>query len=226
MNKITGISLFAGLLVVFYTDVQAQISLIPRAGLTFSTVAFDNEVWEDRKIVTGFTAGVGVNYSLTGDNFLSIQPELLFTQKGFAAEGGFLTFRYEGSYRLNYAELPVLLKLSFGTETVHAYVNAGPSISYLLGGRVKGTGTLSGISSSIDEPIEITETANPLDITQLDANRAELSANAGLGVGYHMGGKATLFLDVRYSLGLTDFDQNQASKNRVIALSAGLHIPF
>ncbi len=28
---------------------------------------------------------VGLNYSLSEDNFLSVQPELLFSQKGFAA---------------------------------------------------------------------------------------------------------------------------------------------
>ncbi|QHT69369.1 PorT family protein [Rhodocytophaga rosea] len=223
MNKIY---LLYILFMLLCTKAEAQISLVPRVGLTFSTVAFENNIWEDRKIVTGFTAGVGVNYSLTGDNFLSIQPEIIYTQKGFAAKGSFLTVDYDGTYRLNYLELPLLLKLSFGNETIHAYVNAGPSVGYLLNGRVRGSSNLLGTTASIDEPIEFTETPNTLDITELDANRIEVSANAGIGIGYLISEKATLFLDIRYSLGVTDFDQTQASKNRVIALSAGLQIPF
>lgn len=204
----------------------AQISIIPKAGLTFSTVAFADEVWEGRKTLTGFTAGLGFNYSLTGDNFLSVQPEVLYTQKGFGAQSSGI-INYDGIYRLSYIELPVLLRLSFGTETIQAYVNAGPSFGYLIGGRVKGSGNLLGLAGgNLNEPINFTDTPNRLDITQLDANRLEIGANLGGGIGYHVGENASVFIDARYNLGVTDFDKMQESKNRVIYLTAGVQIPF
>lgn len=205
----------------------AQVSVIPKIGINLANAALnESNDYEGQKSLLGLTAGLGVNFALTSDNFLSVQPEILYSQKGWAAESSNAVGGYKGTYRLNYLEVPVLLKINFGGETVRAYVNAGPSFGYLLGGRVDGRLTAVGIELfDIDEKLEFTETPNPLSLNQLDANRTEFGLNFGGGVGYSLGGKI-LFLDVRYNMGLTDYNRGFDSKNRVFAITTGLQIPL
>lgn len=206
----------------------AQVSLIPKVGVNFANAALSesNALEDGKSSLVGFTAGLGFNFSLTADNFLSIQPEVLYSQKGFSsAATGLIT--YDGDYRLNYLEVPLLVKINFGGEKVRLYVNAGPSIGYLMSGRVNGRISALGIiGTSIDESIEFTDSPTPLNIRQLDANRIEAGLNFGGGVGYALLGSTALFVDVRYNMGLTDFNKQDQSKNRVIALTAGLQIPL
>ncbi len=205
----------------------AQVSLIPKVGVNISNASIDNNRDLDgQSSLLGLTAGLGVNFALTSDGFLSVQPELLYSQKGWSAETSGTLGGYNGNYRLNYLELPVLLKINFGGETVRAYVNAGPSFGYLLGGRVDGTlNALNLLNIEVDEKLEFTETPNATSINQLDANRTEIGLNFGGGAGYSFGGKV-LFVDVRYNMGLTDYNRDFESKNRVFALTVGLQVPL
>ena len=204
----------------------AQVSLIPKAGITISNVAFDDDdKWDGQKSVLGFTGGLGINFALTDDQFLSLQPELLYTQKGFAAKKSG-TVDYDGVYKLNYLELPVMLKIGFGGDVLRGYVNLGPSVGYLLNGRVKGTWDVADIiSDDIDEAIKFKSDATDGDITELNANRVEIGANFGAGIGVNIGSSA-LFLDARYNAGLTDFDKDRKSRNQPFYITAGLKIPL
>ncbi len=205
----------------------AQVSLIPKIGLNIANAAIDeNRDYPGQKSLLGLTAGLGVNFPLTSDAFLSVQPEILYSQKGWAGESSNALTGYEGTYRLNYLEVPLLLKINFGGETIRAYVNAGPSVGYLLGGRVDGSLTTLGVEIfSIDKKLEFTETPSVTDLNEVNANRTDIGLNFGGGVGYSFGGKV-LFLDVRYNMGLTDYNRDFSSKNRVFALTAGLQVPL
>jgi hypothetical protein len=205
----------------------AQVSVIPKVGINLANTAIDeNNDYPGQKSLLGLTAGLGINFPLTSDAFLSVQPEILYSQKGWAAESSNAVAGYEGSYRLNYLEVPLLLKINFGGETIRAYVNAGPSFGYLLSGRVDGRLTAVGVELfKIDEKLKFTETPNPINLNELDANRTEIGLNFGGGVGYSLGGKI-LFLDLRYNMGLTDYNRGFASKNRVFAITTGLQIPL
>jgi hypothetical protein len=206
----------------------AQVSLIPKVGVNFANAVLNesNLLEGGKSSLTGLTGGLGFNFSLTGDNFLSVQPEILYSQKGFssAATG---VINYEGDYRLNYLEIPLLVKVNFGGEKLKLYVNAGPSVGYLLNGKVDGRGNFLGvIGASLEESIDFTDSPTPGDITELDANRIEAGLNFGGGLGYAILGNAALFVDLRYNMGLTDFNNQEQSKNRVFALTAGVQIPL
>ncbi|MBD0256185.1 MAG: PorT family protein [Cytophagales bacterium] len=205
----------------------AQISIIPKVGVNVSNAAIsENNDYPGQKSLLGLTAGLGINFPLTSDAFLSVQPEILYSQKGWAGESSNALAGYEGTYRLNYLEVPLLLKINFGGETIRAYVNAGPSFGYLLGGRVDGRLTALGVELfNIDDKLEFTETPSLTNLNQIDANRTEIGLNFGGGAGYSFGGKV-LFVDVRYNLGLSDYNRSFESKNRVFALTAGLQIPL
>lgn len=115
--------LFLAVMIMLGTAAQAQVSIIPKGGITLSNINFDQDL-AGQKSKLGYVAGLGLNFPITADNFFSIQPELLYIQQGTRATGGDLD--------LNYVQLPLLLKINFGMEDFPIYVNAGPSFGYLL----------------------------------------------------------------------------------------------
>ena len=96
--------LFAAMLIVAGSS-YAQ-SIIPKAGASLSYFT-NTDAQSDSKF--GFIVGVGFNLPL-GEGAFSIQPELNFIQKGDKAEQDGTSEKLT----LNYIELPVLVKASFG----------------------------------------------------------------------------------------------------------------
>jgi hypothetical protein len=208
----------------------AQVSLIPKAGVTFANATYEGHILGiDNASLRGLTGGLGINFSLTKNNFLSIQPEILYAQKGCYTPNNAIA-TYDFSFRLNYLEVPLLLKANFGGQKMKFYVNAGPSIGYLLNGSIKGRGNSRGYLNpeyDFEEPIQLTDDPQSfLDVTRLYANRIEAGLNFGGGVGYHFFGSTALFVDLRYNMGLTDFNKQYPSRNRVFALTAGVQVPL
>lgn len=81
---------------------QAQVNYGVRTGVNFSKFLNTTHHFERR---AGFMIGAYLNYPLK-DSPLSIQPELIYTQKGWNDD-------LAGSVRLGYIEIPVLLKFDF-----------------------------------------------------------------------------------------------------------------
>lgn len=135
----------------------------------------------------------------------SIQPELLYAQKGFKMEeaGDKMTFR------ANYLNVPVLAKIAFGPEALKGFITAGPAVSYWMSGKSKYE---SG-GETENEGYDFDDTDNRLD----------LGASIGVGVGYGVGA-GTVNLDVRYGFGLSSVydggdDDDSKLKNRVLGVS-------
>jgi hypothetical protein len=233
-------------LFVFGAAGYAQVMVIPKGGLTRSSIHLSNTSGfalnqEDVSSLRGFTAGVGFQIPIAGDGFFSVQPELLYVQKGYKAEsaGDVGTLRLTDSY--NYLEVPVLGKINFGTERVKLYVNAGPSFAYALNGRFSqdisaGPLAFSNKGKNIfkAEPDNSTGTDEYLDPKYF--NRVDVGVQFGGGVGLAVGPGAVL-LDARYGMGLTNFfkgngdnstpNDDQANvQNRVFAFTLGYAIPL
>lgn len=221
-------ALAAGL---FLSEAKAQsISIGPRLGLNFSHVAFTegdvyhrNEFKSDQKDLTGAQVGVVANIGLT--DLLSIQPEFLYSQKGRRHEGVFRPWNaaYEYKYRLNYLEIPVLLKATFGSENLHAFVNGGPYLAYLLGG--KNNYLVGGNETEDELELKYRNGVKP--------NRSDIGLALGGGLGSKIG-PGNLALELRYSLGLTDLNQYQNERdprwpkyaNRTLGVSVSYMIPL
>jgi hypothetical protein len=203
------------------TQSSAQFTLLPKAGIALSNVGFDpDEAIDGLKIRPGFVLGLGVNVPQTP--VLSFQTELLYVSKGFAAEEDGLV-DYDGHVSLNYLEVPLLAKASFGTKQLGVYGNGGLSFGYLLGGRVKGEFDILNVGDDIDEALEFTNSPNQLTLHEIDANRIDVGLNLGGGINF-LAGATPLFVDLRYNLGLIDYDQDQTSKNRTFTITLGSQI--
>ncbi|MFC6996167.1 porin family protein [Rufibacter roseus] len=104
-----------------------------KAGVTYSNLAGNLENEDIYKNRLGFVGGLTANLPLAADGFLSIQPELLYTQKGYTYRDQAFTLGTEnitrqGDVIFNYVELPVFLRVNTGV----LYFEAGPQVSYLV----------------------------------------------------------------------------------------------
>jgi len=145
------------LLFVFTINLFAQNSSTfgLKAGINLATT---NDAYAST--IVGFIGGGFYNYQFT--KIISIQPELLFTMKGENIEENVVDVgKITGYVRLNYIELPVLVKIDFLTsQTLQPNFFAGPYFSILTEnseqtdfGFAVGGGTditLSGIKLFID----------------------------------------------------------------------------
>lgn len=119
---------------VFVTPVYAgKTKFGVKAGFNMSNVSGGPEYWDEAtEWKTGFTGGAFLNYSFN-DNF-SLQPEILFTQKGFGSallEG---IIDVDLTVSLDYFELPVLAKYTFSADKrFRPTLFAGPSFAYCFG---------------------------------------------------------------------------------------------
>ncbi len=143
------------------------------------------------------------------------QPELLFIQKGenYDARG------VETKATLNYLEVPVLAKVSFGSQVIKGYVNAGPSLALGLTGNQK----VEGGEEPGETGIRFGNPAN--DGRRYLDSRFDFGLQFGGGVGVGLG-PGSLLADVRYGLGLTDLSDATKSKNRNFAFTLGYAIPL
>lgn len=201
----------------------AQVTLLPKVGFNVANVRFDDG--DFRRILppmsintrarAGFVMGLGANLPI--DKLWSVQTELLYISKGFAADDR----NIEGQYSLNYLEIPLLIKATFGNRELSFYGNGGLSLGYLLGGRVKG-----GWNDDDDYNEKIDFEDNSLVLNEVDANRIDIGLNLGGGISFEAGG-FPMFVDLRYNAGLVDYDQEaEPSKNRSFALTFGTKLPL
>ncbi|SDB86034.1 porin family protein [Williamwhitmania taraxaci] len=94
----------------------------------------------------GFVAGAF--FSIPIGSFLGVQPEVLFSQKGFQATGKILGSDYKFTRTLNYIDVPLLVALK---PIPMVTILAGPQYSYLIKEKVEFSGSTS---SSNENDIE------------------------------------------------------------------------
>ncbi len=109
------------------SDKRSNISFGVKAGVNFSNV-YNTEGQSfvaDGKF--GFAGGVFLGIPI--GSFIGVQPEVLFSQKGFKASGSILGGTYNFTRTTNYLDIPIFLaiKPAQGFSIV-----VGPQFSYLI----------------------------------------------------------------------------------------------
>lgn len=105
----------------------------------------------------GFLMGMVVDFQLT--KFLSLQPEVSYSQKGtkFSGTG---TVNYGGELftvdedlivQLDYIDLVLLAKCFLTKSNVRPYILAGPGMGYLVSSRMKAIVTINGDTETDSE---------------------------------------------------------------------------
>ena len=111
----------------FAQDNRNALAFGPKVGLNLANV-YDSEGEQfDAGPKFGFVAGAFLSIPI--GTYLGIQPEILYSQKGFKASGSVLGSEYTFTRTLNYLDIPLLITVK---PTPMLTIVAGPQYSYLL----------------------------------------------------------------------------------------------
>lgn len=163
-----------------------------QAGMTFSNVSGPSDVRASNR--SGLAAGLNVEVPVGA--YVSVQPELLFVQRGVnLAKAGNISV----DAKYNSLEVPVLAKLRLN----------GPVSPFLVAGPV----LIWNISRSL-------EASGPGGTGGINFSPKTLDFGATIGAGLDVG---PVFATARYTVGITDLDENSADwKSRGVHVLAGL----
>jgi hypothetical protein len=160
-----------------------------KAGANYSNISgkelANEDIYENK---LGFVGGLTANFDLTGDGFLSVQPELLFSQRGYQYRDEKYTignneYKSKGDMNYNYLDLPILLRVNAGG----LFFEGGPQVSYLL-----------GIKDNTETSINGNDADNSRKVEKDQLSELEIGYAAGLG--YQM--QSGLSLGLRYTGGI------------------------
>ena len=190
-----------------------------KVGINFAAISGVTNSLNNQSI-TAFNAGVFTTLDIAG--LLALQPELLYTMKGFkltrvitneAGPTPPLPFFVTGNN--SYFEIPVLLKLKFPSSSlgiIRPNVFAGPEVAFGLSSKL----TAQSTDPSLTEDNGSEANSKPTDFGII----------IGAGADINLPG-VTLIIDVRYDMGMKSLDFSQGPdqiKNRVLTINAGIGI--
>ena len=109
------------------SDLRDNLQFGLKAGVNFSNVydSKNQEFNSDFKI--GFATGAFLAIPI--GRLIGLQPEILFSQKGYKASGSFLTVDYKFTHTASYIDIPLLFALK---PSANVTLLAGPQYSFLV----------------------------------------------------------------------------------------------
>ncbi|MDF1547785.1 MAG: porin family protein [Bacteroidales bacterium] len=132
--------LFISLNINAQEDFREQLKFGIKAGINFSNVYDEvgDEFTADGKL--GFVGGAFLAIPI--GKFLGVQPEILFSQKGFKADGTILGVPYTTKHTSTFIDIPLLITLK---PTQGFTILAGPQYSYLM--KEKDSFEMNGVTT-------------------------------------------------------------------------------
>ncbi len=222
------------------------ISLGVKAGIAIPNLKAPSS---DNPVNTGWTSRLGPYFGFVAgfdiSEKLSIQAELNYASQGGKKKGlqavpgsafadmvppgfplpDYLYADFNAEAKLNYIELPVMLKLSLPIgETASFFVNAGPYAGFLVSAKNVSNGASNVYADKgLTQPL----TTEPVsfDTTQdIKDDISKLNAGIQLGVGFALNfGNGSLFLTGGGNYGLTNIQKDPANgKNHTGAATVTL----
>ena len=200
--------------VLFFTfliaiPASAQVNLGFLGGINLANVDADplEEEWE-LSSTTVFGFGGVLDFNLNESVTLRLEP--MYLQKGTTID---IIETYKIEFNVAYIEIPVMIMYNIGTSETKPYVMAGPTIGHNLSAELKISG--GGMSGEDDVKDTISD--------------FEFGLCFGAGVSVPMGNNF-IFLEARYSLGLTNInddpeDPDTEIKTKGIQIFAGITFP-
>jgi hypothetical protein len=205
MNRRSIMIASALLLTAGVSTASAQAALVPRttfgvlAGANFAKMVGDDAEGLDSR--TGFVGGLSADFHL--GNHFGLEVDGLYSQEGSSISDG------DGTLKLDYIRVPVLLRYNFPTHTsVRPFVSVGPS----LGFKVSCKQSIDGDSANCD------------DFPNTEVKSFDFGGSIGAGVAFKVG-KEELSLQGRFMQGFSKpigTDAGSADiKNRNFSVMAG-----
>jgi len=208
MKKLILSLLFCSLLVALPLPAQ-HFGL--KAGLNIAGLQGDYPI--ELKSLSGFRFGGFFTLDLGGG--LQIQPEAYYAQKGASYESSSsiygIAYSIKGKLKLDYIEIPVLVKYVVQSASVEPFFYAGPYLGLKASAKGEVTADVEGFGGQ-------TETEDLEDVKSTD-----FGVVFGAGVSLPLG-SIDLIVDGRYTLGLSSIseDLTESVKNGVLSILVGI----
>jgi opacity protein-like surface antigen len=210
MRKFAVLAIGCALLFLSPPTLSGQTSLGFHGGLSMATLDGSGLEDMDPGYRNGF--GLGAFLEVAISDKLSIQPELLYLQKGASesSDGVDITFG------VDFVEIPVLLRIDVPTDgSIAPYFLIGPAIGFKTGCEISAEG--DGLEINVDCD-EAEATIKSMDFGGV--------AGAGLSIA---AGSGNIHLGARYNYGLMsldDSDLDEDVKSRAFSFLAGYSFPL
>jgi len=193
-----------------------------RAGITMSRMEFAPAV--KQSMLPGRSAAIAVRY--TEEKLFGLMGELVVTQRGWREDFGDEyrdQFHYDRT--LTYIELPIMTHIYFGSRKVKCFVNLGPSVSYMIGDKIKADFDYMNPQEVEGFPYRYRRTEQ----LALDVNsKFDYGIQAGAGCEMFFG-RHSVFVEGRYYYGLGSIfpshksDTFSSSRGTSIMVSLGYY---
>lgn len=171
--------------------------MINMAANSFRYTGNDKVLTDYGHSVKGLRAGLSFQAGITPS--FSLVSDLYYLRKGGKLDTGNPLTTDASTIRLHTVELPVLARIHFGKF----YVNAGPSVGYIIDGKQK-----------------INDLSVKLLFNNSTTGYKRFEAGVQAGAGFFLPFKQkSLGLDLRYAHGLTRIAQNTNMYNRALMIS-------
>lgn len=180
-----------------------------KGGLNMSNL-YTEDV-DDQNVLLGFNLGVFMEMPITSR--ISLQPEIIYTTKGAELEYDNATVQGTGKFKLNYIELPLLMKFNL---TDNFNVHFGPYAAYLIDSKITNEDENGNINFE-------------QEIDKDDLNKFDLGLAGGFGIDFDGFG-----IGARYNYGLTTVGKERTvlgqtytfpdSKNSVLSIYATISL--
>lgn len=171
-----------------------------------------NTYSDDQSMKLGFHVGATADFPI--NDFLSFEPGLFLTTKGFKDESDVMGAKTSIKTSLYYLDVPLTLKASHDLGDLKIYGAAGPYVGFGLSGKTKSTVEFMGKEESGTEDIKW-GSGDDDDLKRLDFG---LTIGAGVEI-------SAFIVGLSYDLGLANIspyqDNGTKIKNRVLKLSVG-----
>jgi Outer membrane protein beta-barrel domain len=126
MKKVI-LSIFAIAFILQFSKAQSGFLFGLKGGANYSN-EYDSKT-SDFTSTSKFGFAGGAFFAIPIGKYLGIQPEVLFSQKGFKAEGKVLGSPYDLTRTTNYIDVPLLLTIK---PIEYVSIVVGPQYSYLI----------------------------------------------------------------------------------------------
>lgn len=193
-------------------QLRAQnIDLGIKGGVNIANISTNISEFGDNQSKTGFVGGVYSSFRF-GSGTFALQPEILYSQKGFKTE----ILSIDNKLKVNYIEVPVLFKANIRAgDVVRPALYAGPVFSFETGCDFQ-VGDLPSVDCDTGDA--------------LSRNKTDIGIDFGGNLDFMLG-SVVLVLDVRYQLGLTNLNDDEefpeeSYKTRAWQIMAGFGFPL
>ena len=209
------LKLFAVILVITFTTESFAQNFGVKAGLNLSNMVIKGDDYSvaNPKMNLGFNLGVTAEFPI--NPMFSFETGLMLNTKGFKIDETILGETVEAKAKTNifYLDIPLTAKIGFDVGGTKIYALVGPYVGFGLSGKVKGEGTILGITVNTTEEVKFGSKND--EIKRLDYG---LLFGAGVEFGH-------ITLGASYGLGLANIsnysDNGHKENHRVTSISVG-----